>query len=234
MLLWLKSRKVGAQRKAIRYLEHHELGQYGFHADNAKDWMNWLKNKVDTPHDFVLTNRLYSAFASLHALRDPSALPGVVSSHAETDEIQSDESYAFPSMLLFLIPILGFIGTVIGLSQSIGGFGTALSENTDDIANLIASLQNVTGGLAIAFDTTLFALVCALILQIYSSIVRSRETNFLDDCNAFFQQSFFPNIIHPSRRKDHFKTYEESKEPEEIDTTEEKAPSNQEVDPVQK
>jgi biopolymer transport protein ExbB/TolQ len=177
--------------------------------------MTWLNASFKSPHDFILVNRLYSAFASLNALRDPSALPGVVSSHAESDEIQSDESYAFPSMLLFLIPILGFIGTVIGLSQSIGGFGAALSQNTEDITNLIASLQNVTGGLSVAFDTTLFALLCALLLQLYFSMIRSKESHFYEDCTGFFQKSFFPNIIHPSQQTSSQKDDDAKKKPTE-------------------
>ena len=52
-----------------------------------------------------------------------------------------------------------------------------------DMAALRGSLQSVTAGLATAFETTLVALVCALILQLLVSWLQSRESDFLDICN---------------------------------------------------
>lgn len=198
-LIWLKSRKVSAQGKALTFLLSNNIGSQLFHSGIAKKWVIWIDDKVDQPQAFILINRLRAALASLHALGEPSAIPGLISSHTESDEVQVDESYSFPSMLLFLIPTLGFIGTVIGLSSSIGGFGSALNTLNADITALKSSLQGVTGGLSVAFDTTLFALVCALLLQLYTSLVRNRETKMLEDCNVFFQCEFLPNLTTPER-----------------------------------
>jgi hypothetical protein len=43
----------------------------------------------------------------------------------------------------------------------------------------------VTGGLATAFETTLVALVYALILQLWVSLTQRQEMAFLDECNDY-------------------------------------------------
>ena len=85
---------------------------------------------------------------------------------------------------IWAIPILGFIGTVMGLSQAIGGFGSVLG-NTDNMAEITAALQVVTAGLSIAFETTLIALVAALILQMLMTFLKKAEEEFLDACTDY-------------------------------------------------
>ena len=82
------------------------------------------------------------------------------------------------------MPVLGFIGTVLGLSEAIGGFGGALASG-NDLSQLKHELQGVTGGLAVAFETTLIALVAALGLQLLNTGLRKNEEAFLDACNDF-------------------------------------------------
>jgi len=82
------------------------------------------------------------------------------------------------------MPILGFIGTVSGLSGAIGGFGAALSSDAS-VASLKDSLAPVTGNLGIAFDTTFVALVFAMTTQILVTVLRKSEERFLDECRDY-------------------------------------------------
>jgi biopolymer transport protein ExbB/TolQ len=101
---------------------------------------------------------------------------------AENDEAQIASSYSLVNGFLWAIPVLGFIGTVLGLSQAIGAF-TGTLEAGGDLDAIRQSLRMVTGGLSTAFETTLVALVCALILQLLVSVLQMRESEFLDACN---------------------------------------------------
>ena len=58
----------------------------------------------------------------------------------------------------FSIPLTGFIGTVIGMSQAVGSFDVVLS-NADNVDGLEDGLVQVTGGLGTAFDTTFLACI---------------------------------------------------------------------------
>jgi len=101
--------------------------------------------------------------------------------------------------LVWAIPILGFIGTVSGLSIAIGGFGRVLSQ-TEDPTKLIGALQGVTGGLATAFETTLLALMAALLVQMAMTFQKKQEEEFLDECTEYCQREVLSRITHSETR----------------------------------
>ena len=90
-----------------------------------------------------------------------------------------ETSYAMVQGFVWAIPVLGFIGTVLGLSEAIGEFGSVL-ESSQDVSVMTQSLKGVTGGLATAFETTLLALVAALIIQLVMTVLKKSEEEFLD------------------------------------------------------
>ena len=95
-----------------------------------------------------------------------------------------ETSYALVRGFVWAIPVLGFVGTVLGLSQAIGGFGGVLAA-TDDVGQLAPALGEVTGGLSTAFDTTLKALVAALCIQLAMTFLKKSEEEFLDECSEY-------------------------------------------------
>jgi biopolymer transport protein ExbB/TolQ len=203
-MVWLKNRKLSAQTGALAFLLMRNFGCYSFTKENAMRWHKWLDEIAEKPQDYMLLNRLLVALATLGNLAQPSELPNIMNHHAETDELQVDGSYDFIKMLLYSIPVLGFIGTVLGLGSAIGGFGETLTMGTENMDGLIGSLQGVAGGLSVAFDTTLLALVLTLILQVYASFARSGETAFLEDCNYFMQNEFFQRLREKSEADERF------------------------------
>lgn len=197
-LVWMKAQKADTQASALTMLLNRNFGCYRFTPQNAHDWQAWLDRQAEKPQDYILLNRLKVAFSTLGNMGQPASLPDVLNHHAESDELQVDGSYSSVNTVLFALPILGFIGTVLGLGAAIGGFGQTLSSGTANLDGLIGSLQGVAGGLSVAFDTTLLALVGTLALQIYASHLRAHETAFLEDCNFFMQNEFYPNLRNQS------------------------------------
>jgi biopolymer transport protein ExbB/TolQ len=65
------------------------------------------------------------------------------------------------------------------LSEAIGQFSGVLGA-TKDVSQISNALKGVTAGLATAFDTTLVALVAALIVQLLITVMRKNEEEFLD------------------------------------------------------
>jgi biopolymer transport protein ExbB/TolQ len=142
---------------------------------------------ADDPKRFLLFNRILIAISNLRNLGRVTDVGEILRSRAEHDESVVETSYSMVRSMVWAIPILGFIGTVQGLSTAIGGFGRVLSE-TGDTTMLIDSLKGVTGGLATAFETTFLALVAALIVQSLMSFLKKREEEFLDDCEEYCHQ----------------------------------------------
>lgn len=96
-----------------------------------------------------------------------------------------DTSYLLLGGFIWAIPILGFIGTVLGLSIAIGNFSAVISEDAGEGNALQEGLQKVMGGLGTAFDTTMEALVGALIIQLLTTFVRKSEQEFMDSCSEY-------------------------------------------------
>jgi hypothetical protein len=61
------------------------------------------------------------------------------------------------------------------------GFGTAEDTNW----RFKEIIKSGGDGLSTAFETTLVALVCALIVQLLLSFIQGLEAQFLDDCNDY-------------------------------------------------
>lgn len=139
---------------------------------------------VDHPRHFVLLNRIDRALSNLKNIGQVNDVSSILRAQAENDEDQVASSYTLLNGLVWAIPVLGFIGTVQGLSMAISQFTQTL-QASGDISMIRSSLQGVTAGLATAFETTLIALVFALILQLWITFTQKREMSFLDECNDY-------------------------------------------------
>lgn len=139
---------------------------------------------VDDPRHFVLFNRIVVALANFRNLGHVGDVDDILRSQAAQDESAMETSYALIQGFVWAIPVLGFIGTVLGLSGAIGQFSGVLGD-AGDIGEITKALKGVTGGLATAFDTTLVALVAALILQLLMTVLKKEEEEFLDAAMEF-------------------------------------------------
>ena len=89
--------------------------------------------------------------------------------------------YRVVKLLIWAMPILGFIGTVLGISIAVGGFAEFLTSTVsiDEISRVTTELGAVASGLSFAFDTTLIGLVGGLVASVLSTGVQSREEGVL-------------------------------------------------------
>lgn len=87
--------------------------------------------------------------------------------------------YSAIHFLVYAIPSLGFVGTVLGIGAALGSADQVVRA-ADAVAQANA-ITAVTSILGVAFDTTLVALVCGIIVSAMLSRIRSRESAFLLD-----------------------------------------------------
>lgn len=184
MILLIKSRKIAFQRLALEYAIAPRDADFVLSAANVDTVLDRMYEIVDEPKHFVVYNRIIVALANLRNLGRVGDVGEILKSQAESDEGASETSYSLVSGFIWAIPVLGFIGTVLGLSDAIGEFSTVL-QHSEDISQLKNSLQNVTGGLSTAFETTLVALVAALAIQLWLTFLKKSEQEFLDSCSEY-------------------------------------------------
>ena len=105
-------------------------------------------------------------------------------------------SYALLNVFIWAIPILGFIGTVFGIGQSIGEFSDFIrSTNSTDMNTQIRSaLGGVTSGLSVAFSTTFIALVGVVPIMMLASSLRKREEDLLLSVEEYCLEDQLPNL----------------------------------------
>ena len=90
---------------------------------------------------------------------------------ADTDAIAIDGSYAILRFMIWAMPILGFLGTVLGITEAIAGITPAQLEQ---------GAEGISSGLTKAFDATALALSCTLVAMFLNSLVEKLEHGLIE------------------------------------------------------
>ena len=180
-ILAVKMLKLKNQRKAFELDILPEDPNFVLSPRTAREILDRIYLQVDQPSSYALLDRIDLALSNLKNLGNVTGVSECLAGQASNDEDYLANSYTILNGFIWAIPVLGFIGTVIGLSDAVGGFGKVVAKGAD-IEELKAALGGVTGGLSVAFETTLIALVLALIVQLFAKFVNNQEELFMDEC----------------------------------------------------
>lgn len=93
---------------------------------------------------------------------------------ADEDAVRSHDGYGMVRMILWAMPMLGFLGTVIGIALAMGKLSPQALET---------SLPEVMAGLTVAFDTTALALALTIALFFTLFLISRSENELLDEVN---------------------------------------------------
>lgn len=96
---------------------------------------------------------------------------------SDLDAASMAQSYAFIRVIIWAIPILGFLGTVMGITLAIGGLGGNLSDTEQTLPKMISDLS-------FAFDTTALALSFSIVLMFFQFFVDKQERRLLDSVDV--------------------------------------------------
>lgn len=124
---------------------------------------------------------------ALERFRMRGSAPDVVdhlASQSQLDANAVSSSYTMIRVFIWAIPLLGFIGTVIGISAAVAGFSDSVAAVVD-LDVMKQSIGTVTIGLGIAFDTTLLALVMSIVIMFPASSLQKSEEDFLNRVEAY-------------------------------------------------
>jgi len=89
-----------------------------------------------------------------------------------------EQSFLIPRYISWAVPVLGFIGTVLGISLAADGIRSLIGSDSG-LAGLSSELGNAIAPLGIAFDTTLIALTLSLFLTLLLALVQRSEERTL-------------------------------------------------------
>lgn len=95
---------------------------------------------------------------------------------ADNDAMALEGSYGLTRFITWAIPILGFLGTVLGITGAISGITPERLEQ---------DLSTVTDGLALAFDSTALGLGLTMLTMFLSFLVERAESSALEAVDGY-------------------------------------------------
>jgi biopolymer transport protein ExbB/TolQ len=146
----------------------------------------------------IILNRIDRAIALWLSTKDVGRVSGWAAAESSRDSASSDSSYSLCRVLIWAIPILGFIGTVLGLATAVSGFG-AMGESAD-ISVIKEAIGKVTVGLGMAFDTTLLALLLTVMLMFPLSFIQRNEENLFVELDNYLDDMFMARLPSPEQQ----------------------------------
>lgn len=124
----------------------------------------------------LLVRRVRAVLDFLHRRRSAAELDDQLRALSDSDSMALEASYSLTRFITWAIPILGFLGTVLGITEAITGVTPEKLEK---------DLSSVTDGLALAFDSTALALGLTMITMFLSSLLERAEQAVLEAVDGY-------------------------------------------------
>jgi biopolymer transport protein ExbB/TolQ len=134
------------------------------------------KRLHDLPHwmqDHYLWQRLINALHAIHRTNSASTVEDELKYLADLDLDRQQQRYSLVRILIWATPMLGFLGTVLGISQALGGINVGPDNNFQQM------MDGLRGSLYVAFDTTALALTLSIILMFGQFLIERFESQLL-------------------------------------------------------
>ena len=178
----LKLLKIRAQQMALRIRFAPDDPAWHISRATAMQVVGAIEGSVEGVEHLMYLHRVTGALRSVRNVGRVGDLEEMMSNRAADDELQVDGGYVPVRAFIWAIPVLGFIGTVLGLTEAIGQFGGVLAQKDADLQALTRQLTQVIGGLDTAFVTTGEGLVMALVIHLALTLARRADDMLLDAC----------------------------------------------------
>ncbi len=173
--LWIAKRETkaaGITRNSIRELALTAPQETPI---ATADWLDTMwKAQTPTVKESWLGRRLSEVIARQTARGNCRHLEEDLRDLADKDADAQHESYGLVRIISWAMPMFGFLGTVIGISQTLGQMDTkSLASGSQE------AMDSLTAGLYVAFDTTAVGLVLTMVAMFVMFGVGRMETRLL-------------------------------------------------------
>ena len=105
---------------------------------------------------------------------------------SDMDASRLHTGYGLFRVIVWAIPILGFLGTVIGITMALNGIDMQAPEQ---------SMRDVLNGLGLKFDTTALALTLSMVLMFIHYAVERSENQLLDQVDRRVQEELSGRFV---------------------------------------
>lgn len=124
-------------------------------------------------HDHYLWQRIVNTLHSVYRTGTAAHVEDELKHLAELDLDRQQQRYSLIQILIWATPMLGFLGTVLGISQALGGINVGPDNDFQQMMN------GLRGSLYVAFDTTALALTLSMFLMFGQFLIDRFESQLL-------------------------------------------------------
>jgi hypothetical protein len=169
--LILKAFDVMGQRATLRKPLLEPPPAEGQTIDDCQSLLEKVALAPPAMQDGYYVRRLREALLHIWRRGSPGVLDEQLRYLSDLDAIRMQAGYGLVRIVLWAIPILGFLGTVIGITMAIAAFSPKDFDN---------SIRQMTQSLNVAFDTTAIALILCIPLMFIKFYVEKLEEGLLE------------------------------------------------------
>lgn len=188
--------------------------------ENVDQFLGHLATLPSSQQGSILARRIRGAIEHFKYRNSVPEVQGYLASQAEIDASGVDGGYTLLRSIVWAVPILGFIGTVVGISAAVQNLADVMPRKDQTTENqpadatpaakptkgapagsesfgtkLMGAMGSVTKNLAVAFDTTLVALALAIFLLFMTESLRKTEYGMLDRIEQFANESLLRRMV---------------------------------------
>ncbi len=109
------------------------------------------------------------------------------------DQEQMAGRFTLTRYILYLLPVIGFIGTVEGISKALMNISKVLPL-VRDLDAFLGNLTSVTAALQIAFDSTLLALFLSAALMLVQTVLQRLSEDLLARVDRWVVEHVLPSV----------------------------------------
>lgn len=193
VILFVKWRRLRAAGKRLAFELLPDELSLRITPENAELFIDRLKALPVGFDGDLLVRRMVRALEQFSIHASLGEIVDQLRGEAERAEGLIESSYAMLRVFIWAIPILGFIGTVLGIGAAVGGFSESVSAAAD-IDVIKDSIGAVTSGLGVAFDTTLLALVMSICIMFPTSSLQKAEEDYLVQVEDYCQDRLLSRL----------------------------------------
>ncbi len=193
-ILYFKFRKLKTQKQAMLYKLLPDEISRDIRVETLPRFDAHIKRLGIEPSRNFLINRILRGLEHFGIRKNHSETAAMLASQSEIDAPMVDSSYTTVKVFIWAIPILGFIGTVLGISTAVSSFDL---EAAGSIEVIQKQLGEVTGGLSEAFDTTLISLIFSLCVMFPTSLLQKAEEDVLNQVDDYCNEYLLKRLREP-------------------------------------
>ena len=172
--LWQRAADLTQQFRQQADAQLPSADEGGDRIERISSLLCYLAELPSKIRETYLARRLRDALEHAQRLGTTDQLNEQLKHLSDLEVERAHEAYSLVRIVVWATPMLGFLGTVIGITMALGGLSPeALVDEPKE------AMKGLLSGLGVAFDTTALALSLSMILMFVQFLVRQVESQLL-------------------------------------------------------